>query len=145
MAKAACIGCGRTFYRKTGTHKFCTTACREHHRALDDPARRQRYSSPHQRLRALVAVAVEQGRASCARCGLPIAPGEPFDLDHADDGNGYLGPSHARCNRATTRPASRSRDELRWSRRWLETAPEGTLVLGKEIRRGGAWVPLEAA
>lgn len=141
MAKARCVGCGRTFYRKTGTHKFCTTTCREHHRALD-PVRRRRYSSAHQRLRAAVAVAVEQGGANCTRCGLPIAPGEAWDLDHEDDGNGYRGPSHASCNRATTPPASRPRADLCWSRRWFETAPEGTLVLGKEIRRNGRWEQL---
>jgi hypothetical protein len=92
-------------------------------------------------MRAAVAVAVEQGRASCARCGKPIVPGEPWDLDHADgDGNGYLGPSHAACNRATT---PRIRDTgLRWSRRWWEDASEGTIVAGREIRRNGGWEAL---
>jgi hypothetical protein len=35
----------------------------------------------------------------CARCGLPIRPGEEWHLDHDDEDRGrYLGPSHARCN-----------------------------------------------
>lgn len=102
---------------------------------------RRRYSSAHQRLRAAVAVAVEQGRALCARCGESITPGTDWDLDHADgEGNGYLGPSHARCNRATTQRDRRG--GLRWSRRWVEDAPEGTVVMGKEIRRNGRWEPL---
>jgi hypothetical protein len=137
MAQASCAGCGRTFYRKTGTHKYCTPACRERNRGH---ARRQRYSSRHQRLRAAVAVAVEQGRARCARCGKPIPPGTEWDLDHEDNGKGYLGPSHAACNRATT-PRNR-RDAMRWSRRWFDDAPEGTIVGNDEIRRGGQWEPL---
>jgi len=143
MAKAQCVGCGRTFYRRTGTHKFCTTVCRERYRELN-PARRQRYSSAHQRLRAKVAVAVEQGIANCARCGLPIEPGTDWDLDHNDDGRGYRGPSHARCNRATTPPAaSRTRDEApRWSRRWHENPVEGTEVMGVEVYRRGRWEPV---
>jgi hypothetical protein len=31
---------------------------------------------------------------------------------------------------------------MRWSRRWFEEAPEGTVVMGREIRRGGRWEPL---
>jgi hypothetical protein len=50
-----------------------------------------------------VAKIVAAGMARCARCGEPIIPGTPWDLDHADHPashqNGwYLGPSHRRCN-----------------------------------------------
>jgi hypothetical protein len=36
----------------------------------------------------------------CPRCGLPMLPGQALDLDHTDDRVGYLGCSHAKCNRA---------------------------------------------
>lgn len=36
----------------------------------------------------------------CPRCGRPMLPGQPLDLDHTDDRGGYLGMAHARCNRA---------------------------------------------
>lgn len=41
------------------------------------------------------------GSVPCARrCGKPVVIGQPFDLDHTDDRAGYLGISHASCNRA---------------------------------------------
>lgn len=36
----------------------------------------------------------------CARCGEVMVEGEPLDLDHNDDRDGYRGFSHRRCNRA---------------------------------------------
>jgi hypothetical protein len=36
----------------------------------------------------------------CHFCGRPMLPGQPLDLDHAPDGRGYRGVSHASCNRS---------------------------------------------
>jgi hypothetical protein len=35
-----------------------------------------------------------------ARCDELIAADEKWELDHRDDGNGWLGPSHRSCNRS---------------------------------------------
>lgn len=59
------------------------------------------YGAEHQKARAELAPRVAAGLENCARCGWQIRPGEPWDLDHTDDRTGYLGASHARCNRAT--------------------------------------------
>lgn len=61
---------------------------------------RRGYGSDHQRLRKQWARIVEAGEAHCARCGRAIQPGTPWALDHRDDRQGYLGPSHQRCNQA---------------------------------------------
>jgi hypothetical protein len=51
-------------------------------------------------LRREVGAAVTAGAAACVRCGLAIERDEPWDLDHADGSDLYLGLSHASCNRA---------------------------------------------
>ena len=61
------------------------------------------YGHGHRQIRRVWAVKVALGGVECARCGKPIEPGELFDLDHRDDGFGYLGASHASCNRSTNR------------------------------------------
>jgi len=58
------------------------------------------YGVVHQKTRKRWAPLVAAGDVKCARCGQLIRPGEPWDLDHADDRKGYIGPSHAACNRA---------------------------------------------
>ena len=86
----------------------------------------KKYGRPHRRVRGRYAPIVAAGNASCARCGQPIAPDEPWDLGHNDLGTGYSGPEHRRCNRAT---AGRGKAEIaaaaassigvrRWSRCW---------------------------
>lgn len=57
------------------------------------------YGSRHRDLRKRWARVVAAGNVACSRCGQPIDPLEPWDLDHADDRRGYLGPSHRACNR----------------------------------------------
>jgi hypothetical protein len=56
-----------------------------------------RYGAEHQALRRrLVKYAVG---SACVRCGRIIREGDPVDLDHTDDGTGYLGLACASCNR----------------------------------------------
>jgi hypothetical protein len=60
------------------------------------------YGAKHQALRKAWARKVAAGGVSCARCGLEIVPGEPWDLGHVDgDRSRYTGLEHRRCNRAT--------------------------------------------
>jgi hypothetical protein len=58
----------------------------------------QRYGWRHQQVRKAIAPRVADGTTPCSRCGEIIAKGESWHLDHTDDGQGYRGASHARCN-----------------------------------------------
>jgi hypothetical protein len=61
-----------------------------------------RYGSHHKKVRRRYALQVKAGKATCWRCGLPIAPDEPWDLGHDDDNpSSHRGPEHRACNRAT--------------------------------------------
>jgi hypothetical protein len=72
------------------------------------------YGYRHQQLRKMWARKVRTGEVACARCGKPIAPGEPWDLGHDDrDRSKYTGPEHRACNRATA-----GRRVSRNSREW---------------------------
>lgn len=55
------------------------------------------YGSSHQRLRKLL-LPNAHGQP-CTRCGKPLKPGQPLDLDHTDDRSGYRGLAHRSCNR----------------------------------------------
>lgn len=60
------------------------------------------YGAAHKKLRKAWAPRVAAGVIACARCGKLIAPGAEWDLGHDDcDRSRYVGPEHARCNRAT--------------------------------------------
>lgn len=62
------------------------------------------YGYHHQQQRKRWAPIVATGTVPCAReCGRLIKPGEPWHLDHADDGRRrYLGPAHRSCNIAAS-------------------------------------------
>ena len=99
------------------------------------------YGIAHRTLRAQYARLVAAGQAVCARCHRPIAPGEPFDLDHSPDRTSYLGVSHRRCNRLAGAKAGAAVTNARrraaqppakriWSRVWYEPVPDDVIVLG---------------
>jgi hypothetical protein len=110
------------------------------------PGHHAKYGARHQALRARLAPKVAAGVVDCARCGERIDAWESWDLDHRDDGHGYLGASHATCNRATNKrapvdlaaypeddpangiyygpPESWTNEPRRWSRPWIEWRAE---------------------
>ena len=81
---------------------------------------------------------VQTGTVASVRCGELIEPNTPWHLDHRDDGRGWLGPSHAKCNqragweKVVTSANGRVRvlveKPYKWSERWSEDPPPGTTV-----------------
>jgi hypothetical protein len=57
-------------------------------------------TAAHKKLRKtwLARLAMNPGMP-CVRCGQPMWPGMPVELDHSDDRTFYLGLSHKACNR----------------------------------------------
>jgi hypothetical protein len=154
----ACKRCGRQTWSPRSPY------CRDHRpppelraRWATKPREARGYGAAHRTLRAQVARVVEAGQAVCARCGRPILPSEPFDLDHGPDRSSYLGPSHRRCNRragarngtAVTNQSRRGRSGYVrvWSRVWSWPIPPDTYVdpevvreyLEQEARREEQW------
>jgi hypothetical protein len=86
-----------------------------------------RYGGDHQALRR-AAKPFAYGQP-CSRCGQVMRPGQALDLDHRDDGTGWLGFAHARCNRQAGGRLGRARQ--------IERARRKTLIdeyaLGVEI------------
>lgn len=63
------------------------------------PTGTRRYAGAHKTLRKrLLAALRRQPGQPCPRCGYPMWPGQVLHLDHTDDGTGWLGLSHGRCN-----------------------------------------------
>ena len=100
---------------------------------------------------------MESGTVRCARCHDLIEPGEKWQLDDKDDGHGWLGASHERCNgRAGWEKMVEQNGggqlmerPYKWSRRWHEEPPVGTEVfLGGGLFEvhvgGGVWQTVDA-
>ena len=73
----------------------------------------ERYNYDHKLRRKMWEPVVASGQVPCGRCGLKIAAGEPWHLDHLRPD--YSVPSHRRCNCAT---ATHRKAGLRVSRVW---------------------------
>jgi hypothetical protein len=100
------------------------------------------YGWKHQQARARVKREVDAGRAFCARCGGFIVPGTSWDLDHSNDRENYLGPSHSSCNRGEPNKRRRAKvasadaaPRLRWSRVWSEPVPDDVELCGNDAAR----------
>jgi hypothetical protein len=86
MPDRTCESCGEGFWQGRGRAARRCPPCRGG----------DRYGAEH---RATRAATVDQAVGQrCARCQTTILEGQPVDLDHADNGHGYLGYSHRRCN-----------------------------------------------
>lgn len=84
-----------------------------------------RYGPDHRALRRVL-LPTAYG-TPCVRCGRVMVYGEPLDLDHRDDGPGYLGMAHRACNTAAgARKGNRRKREANRSRR--EQVRMNTLV-----------------
>lgn len=90
MPNLVCETCGSSFFQATGRP---AKRCPDHRE-------QRRYGNAHQKLRAAT-VGLAVGKP-CVRCRELIREGDAVDLDHADDGSGYLPGlySHRHCNRS---------------------------------------------
>jgi hypothetical protein len=86
-------------------------------------------------MRKRLARVVATGTVKCARCDELIGPYDNWDLDHRDDGRGWLGPSHRSCNRRggwekmVSQNGNGGQFEEHpyiWSQRWSDDPPVGT-------------------
>jgi hypothetical protein len=98
MSLKPCLDC-----RRLSQESRCPTCRSRRQRERDadrgSPAARG-YDHRHRRLRGRWAPKVAAGIVDCARCGLPILPGQPWDLGHQDDRRLWSGPEHQHCNRS---------------------------------------------
>lgn len=103
-----------------------------------------RYGPDHRALRrALLPTA---WGTPCARCGRPMQYGEALDLDHRDDGPGYLGMSHRYCNSvAGARKGNRRRREARQARRERVRMQTTVAVLAVEVAEDRSRTAIVAA
>jgi hypothetical protein len=103
--QAHCTRCSQPFIKATINQQLCRNPCRPMRSGSDSKLRKEheakRYPPAHKKLRAQLLAQWQDGDP-CARCDGPMRHGEPVDLDHTDDGTGYLGLSHASCNRSQT-------------------------------------------
>jgi ribosomal protein L32 len=103
-----CASCGGSFVAHHPRTRFCSDACkwRTPRPAELEAARKLLYGRDHRRRRAVWAPLVATGTVICSwpGCGLPILPGQAWDLGHLGGQPGvYAGPQHASCNRKTAR------------------------------------------
>jgi len=133
VAEARCEWCTRKFVRRNGGHRYCSVACRERAKSVAVVAGPARYGAAHRRLRRKLAPQVATGLVACVRCGLPIGANERWELDHRDDGTGYLGAAHQGCNAASGADKARA---IALEERYLDDPAKG-IYWGPPDEAGG--------
>jgi hypothetical protein len=106
------------------------------------------WGNAHQRRRAAIAPLVNAGEATCARCHEQIHAGEEWHLDHNGARDGSLGVSATARTRQSLDAAQYVQQPYRWSQRWCDNLPVGTVNLdggrNPEINVGdGEWQPVD--
>lgn len=71
----------------------------------------------------------------CVRCGRPMLPGQPVDLDHTDDRDGYRGFAHRLCNQSAGGKLGAARRQARRAARQerIKQVLSDDVVLALEI------------
>lgn len=91
-----------------------------------------RYAGQHQSIRRHTREAAYG--TPCVRCGRLMLDGQDLDLDHEDDGDGYRGWAHSRCNRrAGGQLGAARRKANQRARRTERRRMLTTVVLGLQI------------
>jgi len=107
------------------------------------PSTAQRgYDTRHNRIRERLKPLVLAGGVKCARCGLPILPGQAWDLGHDDqDRSRYTGPEH-RFSRDCPAGGNRATAARRglWEPGVVEPEPERDGIAQDDKRWRAAWL-----
>jgi hypothetical protein len=103
LGHRACRRCGQTFDRQVKGQMLCWNPCRPRLSGSNPRASTSErgYGAAHAKARREALAGFKPGDP-CARCRGPMLDGQALDLDHNDDRTGYLGLSHASCNRSST-------------------------------------------
>jgi hypothetical protein len=112
-----CPTCGVKFTQHRAGQKYCRPECRPSRHVVKANTGERGYDAQHRKWRRRALAALDPG-APCPRCGEPMWPdSQPLDLDHTDDRRGYLGLSHASCNRSAGAKMGNRRGRPFWQRR----------------------------
>lgn len=97
--KTTCA-CGNTKMYEAQTCLACLREAQKTHRLAHPPksTSAEGYDRKHKRIRQAWAALMALTPIRCARCGEQILDNQSWHLDHGDDRDEYLGPSHSRCN-----------------------------------------------
>ena len=132
----ACPTCGVKFTQQRWGQVYCRVECRPKRHYIKLSTVDRGYDAQHRRWRRRALAELLPG-APCPRCGEPMWPdSQDLDLDHTDDRSGYLGLSHAFCNRSAGAKVGNRQRRPWWRRRRRQLAlfPESAVKPRRPFR-----------